>query len=89
MMSEVLATYYQHEARRLLGENAKGKSTLTRRQLDCLSWVRHGKSSTDIGDLLGISRQTVEEHIAEACRKLGVRTRLQAAVEASLQGLLD
>ena len=89
MMTEVLAARYQHEVSRLLDRGAAGSTVLTRRQRDCLSWVRHGKSSTDIGELLGISPQTVEEHIAAACRRLGVRTRLQAAVEATLNGLLD
>lgn len=89
MMTEVLAARYHHEVSRLLDRGVAGSNALTRRQRDCLSWVRHGKSSTDIGELLGISPQTVEEHIAAACRRLGVRTRLQAAVEASLYGLLD
>jgi LuxR family transcriptional regulator, quorum-sensing system regulator BjaR1 len=57
---------------------------LSERQMQCLRWVRHGKSSTDIGDLLGLSSRTVDHYIAEACRKLGVRTRTQAAVEAAL-----
>jgi len=89
MMTEVLAAHYDHEVKRLFASDVQSKSVLTPRQRDCLSWVRHGKSSTDIGDLLCISPQTVEEHISAACRRLGVRTRLQAAVEASLQGLLD
>jgi DNA-binding CsgD family transcriptional regulator len=51
--------------------------------------VRQGKSSGVIADILGLSSETVEEHIAAACRKLKVRTRVQAAVEASLLGLID
>lgn len=62
---------------------------LTQRQLDCLRWVRHGKSSTDIGDLLGLSARTVDHYIADACLRLGVRTRTQAVVEASLHGVLS
>jgi DNA-binding CsgD family transcriptional regulator len=42
-----------------------------------------------IGDILGLSVRTVDEHLAEACRKLGVRTRVQAAVQATLRGLID
>ena len=87
-MTEVLSTYYAHECRRLgVAPPAAGR-ILSPRQRDCLAWVRHGKSSTDIAELIGISAQTVEEHIAEACRKLGVRTRVQAAVEASLLGMI-
>jgi DNA-binding CsgD family transcriptional regulator len=51
--------------------------------------VRQGKSSGVIADILDLSAETVEEHIAAACRKLKVRTRVQAAVEASMLGLID
>ncbi|WP_242921280.1 LuxR family transcriptional regulator [Caulobacter sp. CCUG 60055] len=61
---------------------------LTPRQLECLKWVRHGKSSTDIGDLMGLSSRTVEHYLADACNRLGVRTRAQAVVEASLRGII-
>ncbi|HEU0042976.1 MAG TPA: LuxR family transcriptional regulator [Sphingomonas sp.] len=87
-MTEVLSTYYAHECRRLGVAPPPAGTILSPRQRDCLAWVRHGKSSTDIAELLGISAQTVEEHVAEACRKLGVRTRVQAAVEASLLGII-
>jgi DNA-binding CsgD family transcriptional regulator len=87
--AEVLSAYYCAEARRLQCVSAGSRARLSSRQRECLAWVRHGKSSAEIGDILGISAQTVDEHIAEACRKLGVRTRVQAAVEASLQGIID
>jgi DNA-binding CsgD family transcriptional regulator len=67
----------------------RSRVALSDRQVQCLRWVRHGKSSTDIGDLLGLSSRTVDHYIAEACRKLGVRTRTQAVVEASLCGGLE
>lgn len=88
ILTEVLSTYYAHECRRLLITPPPAGGLLTPRQRDCLAWARHGKSSRDIADLLGIAQPTVEEHIAEACRKLGVRTRVQAAVEASLLGII-
>ena len=87
-ITEVLSTYYAHECRRLGVAPPAPGTILSSRQRDCLAWVRHGKSSTDIAELIGISAQTVEEHVAEACRKLGVRTRVQAAVEASLLGMI-
>jgi hypothetical protein len=49
----------------------------------------YGKSSAAIAEIIGISTATVDEHVGEACRKLGVRTRNQAAVEATLAGLID
>jgi LuxR family transcriptional regulator, quorum-sensing system regulator CciR len=85
--AEVLSAYYASESRRLL-EPGEGRS-LTPRQRECLAWVRQGKSSSAIAGILGLSVETVNEHLGEACRRLGVRTRVQAAVEASLAGLID
>ena len=62
---------------------------LTPRQRECLLWVRMGKSSSDIGDLLGLSAETVNDHIAAACQRLGVRTRVQAVAEAAVHGFID
>ncbi len=62
---------------------------LTERQRQCLQWVREGKSSTDIADILGISSGVVDEHLAGACRRLGVRTRTQAVIEAMVNSCLD
>lgn len=58
------------------------------RQLECLAWAREGKSAGDIGVILGISSRTVEEHLANACDLLGVRTRLQAILRVQELGLL-
>lgn len=63
--------------------------SLSPRQLECLKWVRHGKSSSDIGDLLGLSGRTVDHYLADACARLGVRTRHQAVIEAALRGLFE
>ena len=61
---------------------------LTPRQLECLKWVGEGKSSVDIGSILDIAPSTVNEHLAHACRRLGVRTRVQAIVECFRNGWL-
>lgn len=64
-------------------------SGITNRQLECLYWVQHGKSATDIGVILGISGRVVEEHLLKICRHLGVRTRFQAVLAARAMGLLS
>lgn len=61
---------------------------LTPRQLECLQWAGEGKSSTDIASILNLSPATVDGYVAEACRRLGVRTRIQAIVEAYRKGWL-
>jgi DNA-binding CsgD family transcriptional regulator len=62
--------------------------TLTPRQIECLSWVLEGKSSRDIGVILGVSHRIVERHVFRACQRLGVKTRLQAVIRARSMGLL-
>lgn len=62
---------------------------VTNRQLECLYWVQHGKSASDIGVILGISGRVVEEHLLKICRHLGVRTRFQAVLKARDLGILN
>lgn len=62
---------------------------LTDRERQALTWSARGKSSTDIAVLIGVAERTVNFHIDNAIRKLGVATRIQAAVKAALLGLID
>lgn len=61
---------------------------ITTRQLECLAWASEGKTASEIGIILGISTRTVEWHLANVCRVLGVRTRIQAAIKAHKLGWL-
>ncbi len=58
------------------------KPKLTRRQLDCVVLAGRGKSDRDVGQILGISDQTVHQHMEEAKRKYEVATRMQLVVRA-------
>jgi len=61
---------------------------LTPRELECLYWVAIGKTSWEIGHIIGVTERTVNFHIRRVCEKLGVARR-QAAVTIALQhGLL-
>lgn len=61
---------------------------LTERELETLTWVARGKSSSDIGVILGVSERTVNFHIDNVIRKTGVATRIQAAIKCSMLGLI-
>ena len=90
--AHLLSIYFGSAGRRLIREKAIQELepvTLSARQIECLYWVRQGKSATDIGDILGISGHTVNDYVTRACVKLGVRTRVQAVAEAALRGLLE
>lgn len=61
---------------------------LTARQLECLRWVREGKTAWETGQIMGIGQRTVESYLAIAFAKLKVRTRVQAVLRAQDLGLL-
>jgi DNA-binding NarL/FixJ family response regulator len=61
---------------------------LTERELETLTWAARGKSSADAAVILGISERTVNFHLDNAMRKLGVATRVQAAVKCAMLGLI-
>ena len=52
---------------------------LTQREAEVLYWVTLGKTSKDIGDILGSSPRTVNKHLEHVFEKLGVETRTAAA----------
>jgi DNA-binding NarL/FixJ family response regulator len=58
------------------------------RQLEILGFVQDGKSSGDIGTILGLSRRTVEWRLSRIFEALGVHTRVQAVVRARELGIL-
>ena len=52
---------------------------LTEREAEVLLWVSRGKSSRDIGAILGSSPRTVDKHLERVFVKLGVENRAAAA----------
>ena len=50
---------------------------ITPRQSEVLHWLAEGKTSVEIGIILGISRRTVEKHIEHLYAKLAVATRIE------------
>jgi len=57
-------------------------------QRRCVELVSVGPSKV-IAQQLGISHNTVDEYLKEACRRLGVRTRFQAAATAAVASAAD
>ena len=52
---------------------------LTARESEVLLWVVRGKTSPDIGEILGNSPRTVNKHLEHVFEKMGVETRTAAA----------
>ncbi len=51
---------------------------LSDREHEVLNWVSQGKSNEEIGTILGISRNTVKNHLKRIFAKMGVTARSQA-----------
>jgi DNA-binding NarL/FixJ family response regulator len=62
---------------------------LTDRELEILRKVSDGMTNAEIGFALGISAQTVKNHVTSILRKLAVNDRTQAVVTALRRGWLS
>lgn len=62
---------------------------LSERERACLQWAAHGKSSSEIGDILHISENTVNFHLKKAFRNLDASNRIAAVVNAIRYGLIS
>lgn len=75
--------FHDHVRRKLANEHRVDGIRLSSREFECLEWASKGKSAWEIGCILGISRNTVAYYLANAKRKLGVRTVVQAATRVA------
>ena len=62
---------------------------LREREVETLTWAARGKTFWEIGEILGLSKRTVEFHLENARRKLGVATRTQALIKAATGHLIQ
>lgn len=63
--------------------------SLTPREQEVMAWVARGKSAWEIGEILHISKRTVDEHVQAAIRKLGAANRTQAVAIALLHRIIE
>lgn len=61
---------------------------LTKRELEVLALIVEGLSNPEIGARLSISKLTVNNHLRSIYAKLGVNSRLAAAVKAVREALV-
>lgn len=72
-----------------LRKSAGDMPRLTQRQVECLHLVQEGKSSKEIGRLVGLSPLTVDYHIKSAANALGASSRSHAVTKAIQLGLMS
>jgi DNA-binding CsgD family transcriptional regulator len=87
---QLLAAHALTAADRLLSPKlSKGDMPkLTKRELDVLSWTAQGKTAWEVSVILGMSEKTVNFHLGNAMRKLGVSSKHQAVLKCVAAGLL-
>ena len=84
----------REELRRVTGAlatprlSADIKVPLTHRESEVLEQLAHGLTNKEIALALGISYETVKEHVQHILRKVGVNDRTQVAVWAVRKGLV-
>ena len=73
-------TLHRMEALAQAAEPARPAGLLSQRERECAALVCEGLSNPGIADRLGITAATVKFHLANACAKVGARSRAQLAV---------
>jgi len=87
---QLLAAHALTTADRLLGPRIDKTDLpkLTRRELDVLSWTAQGKTAWEVSVILGMSEKTVNFHLGNVMRKLGVSSKHQAVLRCVSAGVL-
>ena len=62
---------------------------LTQREREVLWWTAEGKSAWEIGEILHITKRTVDAHVQQAVRKLGAANKTHAIAIALGEGLIE
>ena len=98
MVSAVRAAYHgetiisQEELQRVLskvrGGGDAGRAThLTDREEDVLACLREGLSNAQVAERLGVTANTVRNHVQRILYKLNVHSKLEAVVLTSREGM--
>ncbi|MER9368428.1 LuxR family transcriptional regulator [Mesorhizobium sp. M0518] len=84
------ALYYHLRVARFVELSGLDKvPNLSCREKECILWVAKGKSSWDIGAIIGISENTVNFHIKKVLKKLDTSSRTAAALRAASLGIIE
>ena len=62
---------------------------LNDREVETLTWAARGKTSSEIAQILGLTKRTVDFHIDNARAKLGSATRTEAVLKAATGRLIE
>ena len=84
LLRQVQVVPYHHHRLAALGAQARQRVA---RETEILQLVAEGSSNPDVARLLWITKHTVKFHLASLMTKLGVHSRVQAAVYDAVVGI--
>jgi LuxR family quorum sensing-dependent transcriptional regulator len=84
----LVGLYAFEHVRRLRQAHPATARKLSEREVEILTWIAHGKTAWEIGEILGISPGTVNTHTQAAFHKLGAVNRTQAIAIALRERLI-
>lgn len=88
-LAQLVGAFAFEAARRIARNNLTiTPQRLTERQRECVVWAARGKSDWEIAQILGVSQETVIQHLKQARERYGVGKRTLLAVHALFDGTI-
>ena len=91
--SRLYQSFYADELSRIQGKPTKETiaflSQLSSQEIEILNYIAQGYLNKQIANKLGISEQTIKNHVTSILRKLNANARTEAVVIAIKQGLIS
>ncbi|WP_319526251.1 LuxR C-terminal-related transcriptional regulator [uncultured Desulfosarcina sp.] len=85
---EYVVPFYAQAYNNVLKKIAAPATDLTSREKEVLNWIKEGKSSWEISQILRCSERTVNFHVSNIKAKLGVVNRAQAVAVGLRYGVI-
>ncbi|ABQ70699.1 regulatory protein, LuxR [Rhizorhabdus wittichii RW1] len=85
----MIANYFDNFAIRRFGGPPKESQSLSKRELECLTWSARGKTVEDIAVILDLSADTVRVYLKRVNQKLDAVNRSHAVAKAMCLGMID
>lgn len=87
--AEIVGAVALTAARRIIGAlPVEGRPRLSERQRECVLWTARGKTAAEVGAILGISEETVIQHLKIARERYDVHCRQMLILCALFDGLI-
>lgn len=89
MLAQTIAPFAFEAARQFAAPQVPAnRIALTDRQIECVRWVARGKSDGVIAQIIGLSEDTISEHLKNARARYHAPSRTSLAIRALFDGVI-